>query len=155
MPQGSSQCNFYRDAEASSKQHQPRFMSSNATTITTRPPSPPSPAVPLVDIALFDPVHFTHVSPQKLPPASDNLGKSHYCQWRLSSSLCLFVFVGYWTPETPFLQYCLMTLVRCNLTICQCDVTVMEPKQGMKTKFEFHPVWLTLYYETMQNTDKN
>ncbi|KAG7243566.1 hypothetical protein INR49_011123, partial [Caranx melampygus] len=60
------------EAEVPTEQHQPGFMSSNATIITTRPPSPPPPAAPLVTIALFDPGRFTDVSPQKPPPASEN-----------------------------------------------------------------------------------
>ncbi|XP_056256734.1 MICAL-like protein 2a [Seriola aureovittata] len=65
------------EAEPSTEQHKPRFMSSNASVITTRPPSSPPPAAPPVSVALFDPAHFVDVSPQKPLPASGNLSFKH------------------------------------------------------------------------------
>ncbi|XP_071327010.1 MICAL-like protein 2a isoform X2 [Trachinotus anak] len=63
-----------KGAEASTEEQKP---SSNVSIITTRRPSPPKPAVPPVSVALFDPVPFMDVSPQKPPPASGNLGFKH------------------------------------------------------------------------------
>ncbi|XP_040917576.1 MICAL-like protein 2a isoform X2 [Toxotes jaculatrix] len=66
------------EAEASTEQHKPGFMSSDVSIITTRPPlsSAPAAAAP-VSCALFDPAHVMEVSPQKSQPASGNPGFKH------------------------------------------------------------------------------
>ncbi|XP_039979833.1 MICAL-like protein 2a isoform X2 [Xiphias gladius] len=63
------------EAEASTEQHKPGFMSSNVSVVTTRPPS--SRAVPPVSFPLFEPANFMEVSPKKPQSASGNLGLTH------------------------------------------------------------------------------
>ncbi|CAK6972435.1 MICAL-like protein 2a [Scomber scombrus] len=69
-----------RDAEASTEQHKPGFMSTvspNVSISATRPPSAPTPAAPPVSFAPFDPAHFREVSPQKPQHDSGNLAVKH------------------------------------------------------------------------------
>ncbi|XP_029363864.1 MICAL-like protein 2a [Echeneis naucrates] len=65
------------DAEASTGKHMPQLMSSNVCVITTRSPSSTPPAEAPLSVALFDPVPFMGITPQKPQPACGNLNFKH------------------------------------------------------------------------------
>ncbi|XP_017288997.1 MICAL-like protein 2a isoform X2 [Kryptolebias marmoratus] len=67
--------------------HTASFMSTTPchVSISTRTPSAPTPAV--LGFALFDPVSFREINPQKPPPASENHGFKHRCSSPVKSPL--------------------------------------------------------------------
>ncbi|KAM7387035.1 hypothetical protein PAMA_009586 [Pampus argenteus] len=69
-----------RDAEASTEQRKPGFISTTSPDISigaTRPPVAPTPAAPPVNFTPFDPAHLSEVTPQKSQHGSGYLSVKH------------------------------------------------------------------------------